>query len=221
MKTLLGTLVMITALAVVPMEARAQAQDKAPVPTGPDAVQPVQPDSPPPAQPPPPPPAVRPNPPSQPPQPPAQQKPSDTGQWVHTAQYGWVWMPYGETYAHVPPDGGTPSMYVYYPEAGWCWVVAPWLWGWGPMPYFGLMGPRFYGWYGVGFGHWYGYAGPYAHWGWSGRAYWHGGRWNGVDRFYGGRGGAYGGHGAYGGAGRGAAPGGGGHSRGLTPGWRR
>ena len=237
MKTLLGTLIMITALAVVPMEARAQ--DKTPVPTGPDAVQPVQPDSPPPGQPPPPPPAVRPNPPPQPAQPAPQQKPSDTGQWVHTAQYGWVWMPYGDTYAHVPPDGATPSMYVYYPEAGWCWVVAPWLWGWGPTPYFGLMGPRFYGWYGVGFGHWYGYAGPYAHWGWSGRAYWHGGRWNGVDRFYGGQGGyggrgayggrdAYGGRGAYGGQGRGAAPSGGGHSpsggghsRGLAPAWRR
>jgi hypothetical protein len=122
-------------------------------------------------------------------------------------------MPYGDTYTHVPPDGGTPSMYVYYPEAGWCWVVAPWLWGWGPMPYFGLFGPRYYGWYGVGFGHWYGFAGPYAHWGWSGRAYWHGGRWNGVSRFYGGRG-------SYSGSGRGFS-GGGGHSRGLAPAWHR
>lgn len=211
MKTLLGSLVLITVLAIIPVEARAQGQDKAL--SAPDVVQPVQPDTPPPAAAPPPPPAGRPSPPAQPVQP-SLQKPTATGQWVHTAQYGWVWMPYGDTFTHVPSDGGTPSMYVYYPEAGWCWVVAPWLWGWGPLPYFGLFGPRYYSWYGVGCGHWYGFAGPYAHWGWSGRAYWHGGRWNGGTRFYGGRG-------SYGGQGRGGFSGGGGRSRGLRPAWHR
>ena len=207
MKSLIGTLVLITTLATLPVMAGADPQEKAPAGASAQAVPPVPPDTPPPADPPPPPPATRPAPPPTPPQPPPQQKAADTGQWVHTAQYGWVWMPYGDTYTHVPPDGSTPSMYVYYPEAGWCWVVAPWLWGWGPMPYFGLLGPRYYGWFGVGFGHWYGFAGPYEHWGWSGRAYWAGGRWVGVNRFYGS-------------AGRGGFRGGG-FSRGLAPAWHR
>lgn len=218
MRTLIGTLVLTTALAIVPLKASMQEQDRNPVGSGSDTVRPVEPDTPPPTNPPPPPPAARPAPPATPPQPLPQQKPTDTGQWVHTTQYGWVWMPYGDTYAHVPPDGSTPSMYVYYPEAGWCWVVAPWLWGWGPMPYFGLMGPRYYGWFGFGFGHWYGFARPYEHWGWHGRAYWGGGRWNGVNRFYGGGPGSGRGGGFRGGSVRGGS---GGHSRGLSPGGRR
>jgi hypothetical protein len=100
-----------------------------------------------------------------------------TGQWVYTGQYGWVWMPYGNAYTYVPPGGGSPDMYVYYPSVGWTWVVAPWIWGWGPMPYFGYYGTVGFGWYGYGYGHWYGYAGPYA--GWYGRGYWNGGHWVG------------------------------------------
>jgi len=101
-----------------------------------------------------------------------------TGQWVYTGQYGWVWMPYGNGYTYVPSGGGAPDMYVYYPTVGWTWVVAPWIWGWGPMPYWGLYGTGGFGWYGYGYGRWYGYAGPYA--GWYGRGYWNGGRWVGA-----------------------------------------
>ena len=80
-------------------------------------------------------------------EPPPAQAPASTGQWVYTSEYGWVWMPYSSTYTYAPPDGSTPSMYVYYPDFGWCWLVAPWLWGLGPSPFFGVLGP---GWYGLG-----------------------------------------------------------------------
>ncbi len=94
---------------------------------------------------------------------PSDQPQASPGQWVYTSQYGWVWMPYDNGYTYAPPDGSTPDMYVYGPEIGWCWVVAPWLWGWGPAPYFGVAGPRWYGWYGHGLGRWYGYQGRYNH----------------------------------------------------------
>jgi hypothetical protein len=136
---------------------------------GEPAPQPVEPSSALPAQPPPPPPAT------------AQagvpdQQAIPPGQWVYTSQYGWIWMPYGNSYVYVA-SGADPLMYLYYPAVGWCWAVAPWVWGWGAMPYFGVVGPWRYGWYGHGFGRWYGYAGPYARW--AGRGYWYGGRWHG------------------------------------------
>jgi len=106
------------------------------------------------------------------------QETSASGQWVYTGQYGWVWMPYGDSYTYQPTDGGAPNMYVYYPTVGWCWVVAPWIWGWGPQPYFGIYGTARYGWYGYGYGHWYGYRGAYANW--YGRGYWTGGHWYGT-----------------------------------------
>jgi hypothetical protein len=144
------------------------------------------------------------------------EQPAATGQWVYTNQYGWVWMPYGSAFTNVPANGDVPNMYLYYPTVGWCWVVAPWVWGWGPVPYFGVYGTGRFGWYGVGFGHWYGFAGPYA--GWGGRGYWNGGRWFGRGgASFGPRGGGF----AGGGAGRGggfASPhgggGGGGHGGG-------
>jgi hypothetical protein len=80
------------------------------------------------AQPPPPPPGV------------------PAGQWVFTNQYGWVWMPYAQNYTYVPA-GGDPYMYVYYPTNGWRWVSAPWVYGWGPRPYWGMYGVRRYVWY--------------------------------------------------------------------------
>ena len=70
------------------------------------------------------------------------------GQWVHTDQYGWVWMPYGENDVYTPPTGH-PYMFVYYPAYGWRWVVAPWVWGSGPSVYFGPIGPRRYVWFGA------------------------------------------------------------------------
>ncbi len=70
------------------------------------------------------------------------------GQWVYAEQYGWVWMPYADDYAYVPPDGtGEPCMYVFYPAMGWTWVVAPWVWGFGPWPHFGTRGPSHFAWY--------------------------------------------------------------------------
>jgi len=97
---------------------------------------------------PPPPPETLPSPPPQKPPPPAQ---PPSGQWVYTAQYGWVWMPHADAYTYVPPGGyGEPYAYVYGPSFGWTWVVAPWIWGWGPWPSFGVVGPRHYGWYGHG-----------------------------------------------------------------------
>lgn len=148
----------------------------------------VQPPAPAPRDAPPPPPALRPDPPVVAPTPrPVEPRREASGQWVYTDQYGWVWMPYGSGFTHVPPDGGTPSMYVYYPEMGWTWVVAPWLWGWGPRPYFGVVGPRFFGWWGVGLGHWYGFRGGWGYPGHMVRGTWGGGHWNGVVHFGGGR----------------------------------
>src|SRR5689334_7360187 len=59
-------------------------------------------------------------------------------------------------------------MYVYYPAYGWRWVVAPWVWGIGPRPYFGFYGWARYGWYGHGFGRWYGFRGAPV---WAGRGW--------------------------------------------------
>lgn len=100
-----------------------------------------------------------------------------SGQWVYTNQYEWVWMPYGKTYSSLPPDGSTPNMYVYYPAEGWCWVVAPWVWGWGVMPSYGLLGCSNFSWYGNGFGLWCGYVGRSSRPGHGGWGYYRQGTW--------------------------------------------
>jgi hypothetical protein len=102
---------------------------------------------------------------------------SGQGQWVFTDQYGWIWMPYGQSFTYLPTTGAVPQMYVYYPAVGWSWVVAPWVWGLGRQPYFGVIGPAHYVWWGRGLGHWYGFRGDYARW--AGRGYYAGGRWYG------------------------------------------
>ncbi len=77
-----------------------------------------------------------------------QQEPPSTGQWTYTAQYGWVWMPYGAQYTYEPSiEGGNPYAYVYYPVYGWTWVIAPWVWGWGSVPFYGHFGPWRFAWY--------------------------------------------------------------------------
>ena len=86
------------------------------------------------------------------------------GQWVSTAQYGWVWMPYDQAYTSAPVEsGGDPYAYMYSPVYGWRWLAAPWVFGIGPQPYFGVYGYAHFGWYGHGwYGHpWYGYRGGY------------------------------------------------------------
>lgn len=87
------------------------------------------------------------------------------GQWVHTAQYGWLWMPYGSVFTYVPYDGTEPFMYVFYPAVGWTWVVAPWVWGWGPPVYFGSHGPWRFGWHRGG-PYWNRHWAPHWHQGW-------------------------------------------------------
>jgi hypothetical protein len=68
-----------------------------------------------------------------------------TGQWVYTAENGWVWVPAGAT---ATVDEGVPYTYLYTPAYGWTWYVSPW--GWGPYHYGGwVVHPwRPYGWRG-------------------------------------------------------------------------
>jgi hypothetical protein len=68
------------------------------------------------------------------------------GQWVYTRQYAWVYMPYAQSYTYVPP-AGHPQMFVFYPNYGWRWVVAPWIFGGGPAPYWGPHGYGRFAWY--------------------------------------------------------------------------
>ncbi len=139
-----------------------------------DAPAQAQPPTPAPKDPPPPPPRERPAPPTTSPE-----ADRDGGQWVYTEQHGWVWMPYGDDSIHVSDDGGPPHMYVYVHDDGWCWVLAPWLWGWGPRPWFGPLGYHRYGWWGVGIGHWYGFSGHPGGWAHPGRGVWRDGHWTG------------------------------------------
>lgn len=62
--------------------------------------------------------------------PPAPVVPAPQGQWVATAQYGYVWVPAG---ASVVDLSGVPSVYLYTPTYGWAWYASPW--GWGPYAY--------------------------------------------------------------------------------------
>jgi len=126
-----------------------------------------------------------PPPPDQPPPPPAEaqlQGPEELvaeqhelppgGQWVFTDQYGWLWMPYGDQYTYEPViQGAYPYSYVFYPTYGWMWVSSPWVWGWGPWPYFGYYGPTRFVWYRNLGSHRVGWAGAYrAGWGAFGRS---------------------------------------------------
>ena len=75
------------------------------------------------------------------------QQPARVGQWVYTAQYSWVYMPYGDQYVS---DGtatdSNPYEYAYCPGQGWTWLSAPWVIGWGPYPYYGTLGAGNYAW---------------------------------------------------------------------------
>jgi hypothetical protein len=106
------------------------------------------------------------------------QEASAQGQWVQTEQYGRIWMPYADGYVRVPDDGEPPRMYVYGPSIGWSWVIAPWIWGWGPSPFFGRLGCDHFGWWGHGYGRWDGFRGDRL--GFGGRGVWRGSGWVGV-----------------------------------------
>lgn len=153
-----GESVSLTEHGLVPMENFAMSRQYGATPAPPsyapqaEADNPAaQPSAPEPGNTPPPPPAVAPAPPV--PTAAAQQAGAPSGEWVFTQQYGWVWMPYGASYTFTPDyERGDPYMYVYYRSAGWTWVNAPWLWGWGPVPYFGVSRGAHFGWYGHGWG---------------------------------------------------------------------
>jgi len=109
----------------------------------------VRPSAPQPGSLPPAPPAVTPTPPV--PSSQVQQPAVPPGEWVFTQQYSWVWMPYGAEYTFTTDyERGDPYMYVYYPAVGWTWVEAPWLWGWGPIPFFSVSHGVRFEWYGHG-----------------------------------------------------------------------
>jgi hypothetical protein len=73
--------------------------------------------------------------------------PMPAGQWTYTQQYGWLWMPYDQSYTQVMDDAALAYEYVYYPAFGWSWVVAPWVLGFGVAPYWGALGPGRFTWY--------------------------------------------------------------------------
>jgi hypothetical protein len=144
---------------------------------------------------------------------------SGSGQWVYTGQYGWVWMPYGDQYSSAPEGTTDPYAYVYNPSSGWGWLAAPWLLGWGPIPYFGALGPYRFGWYGgpgffrggYGFGYRGGFGGGFR--GGFGGGF-RGGFGHPMGRAVGGGfhgGGFHGGSGFHGGGGHGGGGHGGGH----------
>ena len=152
-----------------------------------------------PTEPPPPPPAAAAEtPPPQPPPGPAappvaapQASGVPGGQWVYTYQYGWLWVPYGQQYTYVPVDAQVfPDQYVYYPAYGWRWVVAPWVYGYGPRPYWGVRGVRFFAWYAHpwfrvgGYWGWGAYHGWGRYRGWVGPRVWGAHGWRGAPAYY-------------------------------------
>jgi len=100
-------------------------------------------------------------------------------------------MPYAEQYTYVPSDPQVyPDMYVYYPVYGWRWVVAPWVYGYGPAPYWGTWGPHYFVWYSHpwfrvgGYWGWGGYHGWGYYHGWIGPHYWGAHGWGGAPVYY-------------------------------------
>jgi len=73
--------------------------------------------------------------------------PAPDGQWVYTDQYGWIWMPYSDSYTYVPA-ANVAYTYAYYPRFGWRWISSPWVLNIGPTPRWGRPGPVHFAWYG-------------------------------------------------------------------------
>ena len=144
-------ILLVTALVLASVEARASDSEATTSSTPPDAAVVSPPSVAAPREAPPTPPDPVPPPPSEQPSPGAHPNAAPPGGWVYTQQYGWVWMPYGDAYWYVPPNGyGQPYQYIYYPTGGWVWVAAPWIWGIGPWPWFGVVRPARFGWYAFG-----------------------------------------------------------------------
>jgi hypothetical protein len=114
-----------------------------------------------------------------------------TGQWVTTAQYGTVWIPYDRQYVSIPADPQVyPEQYVYYPVYGWRWVVAPWVYGYGPQPRWDPGGVVMFTWYAHpwfrvggywGWGAWHGWG---AYRGWMGPRVWGARGWAAAPAYY-------------------------------------
>ncbi len=144
MTKLIGTLVVFGTSVLLPAMARPQDDEWETAPGTTQAAETAPPSTPPSELPPALPSEGPPAPPAQP-----QAQPSlPPGQWVYTQQYGWIWMPYSDDYTYSPPGGyGEPYVYGYYPAYGWMWLAAPWVWGFGPWPFFGVFGPVRFAWY--------------------------------------------------------------------------
>jgi hypothetical protein len=113
------------------------------------------------------------------------------GQWVTTAQYGTVWIPYDRQYVYVSADPQVyPEQYVYYPVYGWRWVVAPWVYGYGPQPGWGPGGVVMFSWYAHpwfrvgGYWGWGGWRGWGAYRGWMGPRVWGARGWAAAPAYY-------------------------------------
>lgn len=50
-------------------------------------------------------------------------RPYSEGQWVHTVDYGWIWVPADARASEVD---GVPYTYLYTPHFGWTWYISPW-----------------------------------------------------------------------------------------------
>ncbi len=125
--------------------------------------------------------------------PPTPQQPiaAPAGQWVNTVQYGWLWIPYAQEYTHIPPDPQVyPDQFVYYPAYGWRWVVAPWVYGYGPSPIWGVLGVRYFAWYSHpwfrvgGYWGWGAYRGWGNYRGWLGPRVWGPRGWVSAPAYY-------------------------------------
>jgi hypothetical protein len=173
-------------LCAVPSLVLAQAPANPP-PDAPPEAAPPPPDGPPPEAPPPPPQAM-PAPPSAPTPAPVA---APAGKWVFTRQYGWLWIPYDRQFVYVPPDPQIfPEQFVYYPVYGWRWVVAPWVYGYGPQPWWGPGGVVVFSWYARpwfrvgGYWGWGGYHGWGYYRGWMGPRMWGARGWARAPVYY-------------------------------------
>ncbi|MFT3913051.1 MAG: hypothetical protein QM704_02860 [Anaeromyxobacteraceae bacterium] len=113
------------------------------------------------------------------------------GRWVYTAQYGWLWMPYEPQYYAIPGDPQLfPSAFVFYPAYGWRWVVAPWVYGYGPQPYWGPGGVVAFSWWSRpwfrvgGYWGWGAYRGWGPYRGWMGPRRWGPRGWSHAPAYY-------------------------------------
>ena len=89
-------------------------------------------------------------------------------------------MPYGQAYTYVYPDSDVAYTYAYYPAYGWHWVASPWVFGFGPAPYWGVRGRVGFAWYAHPWFHAaFGYHGGVYHGGVYHGGVYHGGAYHG------------------------------------------